>query len=80
MIDDSAVIVNKRSNPFTKACIFLFVIPSEARNLVQDEYKDSDSIDSVLAKWFVNQNAVYICIDPGSEQSRNLYSRHGAGN
>jgi GNAT superfamily N-acetyltransferase len=32
----------------------------------------------LLATWFVNQNATYICVDPGSEQSRNFYSRHGA--
>jgi len=34
----------------------------------------------LLAKWFVKQNAFYICVDPGSEQGRDFYARHGAGN
>jgi len=34
----------------------------------------------LLAKWFVERNATYICVDPGSEQSRRFYTRHGAEN
>ena len=34
----------------------------------------------LLVKWFVNQSAIYICVDPGGEQSRNFYARNGAGN
>ncbi len=33
----------------------------------------------LLAKWFLEQNALYICVDPGNEQSRKFYARHGAG-
>ncbi len=32
----------------------------------------------LLAKWFVDRNAFYICVDPGSEQSKKFYARHGA--
>lgn len=34
----------------------------------------------LLAKWFAEQNAHYICVDPGSEQSKKFYERHGAEN
>jgi RimJ/RimL family protein N-acetyltransferase len=34
----------------------------------------------LLAKWFVGQNAFYICVDPGNEQSRKFYARNGAEN
>jgi GNAT superfamily N-acetyltransferase len=34
----------------------------------------------LLARWFVEQNALFICVDPGSEQSRKFYLRNGAAN
>jgi ribosomal protein S18 acetylase RimI-like enzyme len=34
----------------------------------------------LLAKWFVERNAFYICVDPGNEQSRKFYAKHGAEN
>jgi GNAT superfamily N-acetyltransferase len=34
----------------------------------------------LLAEWFVKRNAFYICVDPGSEQSRKFYAKHGAEN
>jgi GNAT superfamily N-acetyltransferase len=34
----------------------------------------------LLARWFVEQNAHYVCVDPGSEQSRKFYAGHGAEN
>jgi RimJ/RimL family protein N-acetyltransferase len=32
----------------------------------------------LLAKWFVERSAFYICVDPGGEQSRKFYARNGA--
>lgn len=34
----------------------------------------------LLANWFIKQNVFYICVDPGSEQSRKFYARKGATN
>ena len=34
----------------------------------------------LLAAWFANQNALFICVDPGNEQSRKFYRRRGAEN
>jgi len=34
----------------------------------------------LLASWFMERNAFYICVDPGSEKSRGFYARHGAVN
>src|SRR5215212_5581055 len=34
----------------------------------------------LLAEWFVNQKAYYICVDVGSEEGRNFYTRNSAEN
>ena len=34
----------------------------------------------LLAKWFVEQNALFVCVDPGNEQARKFYAGSGAGN
>ena len=34
----------------------------------------------LLAGWFADQNALFICVDPGNEQSRKFYRRRGAEN
>jgi GNAT superfamily N-acetyltransferase len=34
----------------------------------------------LLAAWFVERNAFFICVDPGSEQSKKFYTRSGAKN
>ena len=32
----------------------------------------------VLAKWFIEQNAFKICVDPGNDESREFYRKNGA--
>jgi ribosomal protein S18 acetylase RimI-like enzyme len=32
----------------------------------------------ILAKWFVQQNACKICVDPGDEMARKFYKKNGA--
>lgn len=34
----------------------------------------------LLAGWFVERNAFFICVDPGTDQSRKFYERNGAKN
>ena len=34
----------------------------------------------LLAGWFLERNALYVCVDPGNEQSRKFYARNGARN
>ncbi|MBS1530647.1 MAG: GNAT family N-acetyltransferase [Bacteroidetes bacterium] len=34
----------------------------------------------MLAKWFSEQNANRICVDPGNDDSRKFYAANGAGN
>jgi len=32
----------------------------------------------LLGEWFVNQRAIRICVNAGTEQARSFYRRHGA--
>ena len=34
----------------------------------------------ILAKWFIENNALKICVDPGNEIARNFYLKTGAEN
>lgn len=31
-----------------------------------------------LAQWFVEQQALYVCVDVGGEEGRSFYKKHGA--
>jgi GNAT superfamily N-acetyltransferase len=35
---------------------------------------------AVLARWFLTQKALRVCVDPGSLAARSFYARHGAKN
>jgi ribosomal protein S18 acetylase RimI-like enzyme len=50
------------------------VIPGYRRNGIASEML------RLLAKWFVNQNAFTICVDPGNELVRRFYIKNGAEN
>jgi GNAT superfamily N-acetyltransferase len=50
---------------------------------VDTEYRRkgiASELIKVLAKWFVQQNARKICVDPGNEDARKLYAANGAEN
>jgi GNAT superfamily N-acetyltransferase len=50
---------------------------------VREEYRRKGIASEmvwVLARWFIEQGAFSICVDPGNEPAREFYSRMGAGN
>jgi GNAT superfamily N-acetyltransferase len=50
---------------------------------VDTEYRRkgiASELVKVLAKWFAEQNAKKICVDPGNDNARKFYAANGAGN